>query len=141
MEMLQEQLTVAADRSRLAELRKSLRLLCQQSGVEPRTIHRIVLCVDESVSNIMEHSGLAPDALIRISLEFADERVAMEIRDEGRAFDPCEHDVDAAPRGTDHRSHFKRGFGLYLIHLIADLVEYTRTPEGENVLSITIEAS
>jgi hypothetical protein len=45
--------------------------------------------------------------------------------------------VRPEPAGDFRRS--KRGFGLYLIHLITDGIDYRRTDDSENVLTLTVE--
>ncbi len=138
MEIVQEKITVPADRSRLAGLRADIRKLCAESGVEPKTTQRLVLTVDEAISNVMEHSQSNGNNPIEISLEIGDETIVVDIRDHGIAFNPCAHLKKVCPLGTNGKKFSKRGFGLYLIHLIADNISYNRTENSENLLTITI---
>ena len=132
MGAVRKQLVVPVDTSKLYELREQLYQLCEENKVPAQTARRIVLAIDETLSNIMEHGNLACEEGIEVSLEFEPDRIVAKVRDRGIPFDPT-------PRwGGPERGHFpRRGFGLYLIHLIVDQVEYQRTTCGQNILTLT----
>ncbi|MBN1442482.1 MAG: ATP-binding protein [Planctomycetes bacterium] len=136
---MQEKIIVPVDRTHLAELRSLVRKRCLQGNVSSRTVQRIVLVVDEAVSNVMEHSRSDPDDVIRISLEIAEDNIVIEITDHGIEFDPCKPENIRACRNTSVKKPFKRGFGLHLIHLITDSISYCRTEGNENRLILVIE--
>jgi len=136
MEVVQEKITVPADKSKLSELREFLRKLCKQFSVRPNTTRRVVLAVDEAASNIMDHGGVEDESSIEVSFEIGEAEIAVQLQDRGVAFDPAKNKKNL-PNG---RARCKRGFGLYLIHLITDNVEYYRTEDGNNVLTLTIDS-
>jgi len=107
MEIVQEKIIVPADRSRLAQLRSVVRKVCLQNGVSPRTVQRVVLVIDEAVSNVMEHSGARREDMIRIALEIAEESINVEITDPGVQFDPSDRESTRTPRNTRGRKPFK----------------------------------
>lgn len=134
MEQLQEAVTIPARKSGLADLRNYLRELCKQSGIRPSTTRRIVLAVDEAMSNVMEHGRVGQGTPIEVSVEINGKKIVTRIADGGAKFDSSKP-VRELP---ENRHGIKRGFGLYLIHLVTDSVEYERTEEGKNVLTLTI---
>jgi serine/threonine-protein kinase RsbW len=131
MEIVRHKIRVPADMSKLCNLRDQVSQLCAEQEVPSKTTRRMVLAIDEALSNIIEHAYLK-DKAIDLSVEITDDKVMAEIVDRGIAFDPSPY--DASP---DCRSYPRRGFGLYLIHMIVDRIEYERTNDGRNVLTLT----
>ena len=134
METLDKEILVPADTSRLFELRAYLYRLCEENSIPSQTTRRMVLAIDEAIANVIEHGlesgGPSPDVFV--SLEMDDERIVATIKDRGKPFDPTSYE-----ESPDYRKFPKRGFGLYLIHLIVDDIEYRRDDSGENVLVLT----
>jgi len=132
-QLVRHKILVPAETDRLSELREHLSRLCEDNGVPPKVTRRMVLAIDEALANTIEHGQLpANDGLIELVLEVTENQVIAEITDRGVPFDP-------SPRGAepDRRLYPRRGFGLYLIHMIVDSIEYRRTPTGCNVLTLT----
>ena len=91
----------------------------------------MVLAIDEALTNIIVHGKIKKDDQIDLTVEIDDDQIVAEFQDSGVPFDP------SLDRGTpDPKSFPHRGFGLYLIHLIVDEVEYERTEDGRNVLKM-----
>jgi serine/threonine-protein kinase RsbW len=132
METTRNRIIVPARTEQLVELRRDLHELATEHDVPAQVTRRIVLAIDEVVSNIMEHGSSKGDATIEVILDFDEDAITATIIDEGIPFDPRQKGKD--PR---KREFPKRGFGLYLIHLIVDNIEYERSPSGKNVLTLT----
>lgn len=135
METLEKEILVPADTSRLSELRAHLFRLCEESSIPSQTTRRMVLAIDEALANVIEHGlhdndGKQPT--VTVSLEMDEEKIVTIIRDHGKPFDPTNYEGN-----PDYRTYPKRGFGLYLIHLVVDDIEYRRGGSGENVLVLT----
>jgi anti-sigma regulatory factor (Ser/Thr protein kinase) len=133
MEIVRHKILVPAETAKLSELRQYLSHLCAQENIPPKTTRRMVLAIDEALANVIEHAGLKQgDQGIELSLEIKDDKIVAEICDRGIPFDP-------SPRseGPDRRGYPRRGFGLYLIHMIVDRITYERTSDGQNVLTLT----
>ena len=98
----------------------------------------MVLAIDEAVTNIIVHGDVSPhpDDTVSLNVEIEEDHIVAELQDRGAPFDPS---IDRG--GPDPKSFPRRGFGLYLIHLIADDLEYERTDDGRNIFRIlkTIE--
>lgn len=135
MQSVQEHITVPANRSSLAKIRAAVRALCDHYGITPKTTRRIVLAIDEAVANVMEHSGAAADSFIDVLIDLNPGVIVASIRDHGRCFDPT-----GPRRSPPDGCRRKRGFGLHLIHLVTDRIEYQRTDDGTNVLTLRVES-
>ena len=132
MEEMRHDIQVPADMSKLCELRDLLGRICEEHEVPPKTIRRMVLAIDEALSNVIEHASIKDSAKpIELSLEINEDRIVAEIRDRGIPFDPVPFEK------PNRKSYPRRGFGLYLIHMIVDRIDYERTSDGHNVLTLT----
>jgi len=133
VEILHLKLMVPLDPARLFQLREHIYRLCEVEGVPAQTTRLMVLAIDEAVANIIEHANLdATHNEIELALEIGDSKIEAVIRDRGGPFDPRR-----TLTKPDQASFPRRGFGLYLIHKIVDNLQYERTSEGENVLTLT----
>ena len=133
MEIVRHRILVPADMAKLCDLREQLSAICEQLGIPRKTTRRMVLAIDEALSNVIEHASLKESSKeIELSLEIADDKIVAEIVDSGIPFDPCPYNLS-----PDRRAYPRRGFGLYLIHMIIDQIHYERTSDGRNVLTLT----
>lgn len=95
------------------------------------------LALVEAATNIIKH-GFSDrlDGRIRLRLDVSEQRVEVELRDNGPAFDPLSAPQDT-PWDTDSYASFdalpEGGFGVSLVRALADGCEYQRQ-DGENVL-------
>ncbi len=132
-ETLRQDFKIHAEASKLSELREQLYRLCADERVSPPSTRLMVLAVDEAISNIIEHAKLAEnDRRIMVTVEISDQRMVVVIRDRGNPFDPR-----PTRKEPNSRAYPRRGFGLYLIQKIVDDIEYERTSDGQNVLTLT----
>jgi serine/threonine-protein kinase RsbW len=133
MEAVRHNIVVPADTSKLCELRDALFRLSQAHGVPPKAMRRMVLAIDEALANVIEHACLKDgEKEIELSLKITQEKIEAAIADKGLPFDPCQ-----CGKHWDRNTYPRRGFGLYMIHMIVDSMEYERTSEGRNVLTLT----
>ena len=131
--VLHHEIRVEAETSQLSELRDKVYNLCAEEGVPAQATRLMVLAIDEAISNIIEHAKLEADKKqIALWLQIGENKIVAGICDQGRPFDPT-----PARKEPDSRSYPRRGFGLYLIHKIVDNIEYERTLDGQNVLTLT----
>lgn len=131
METVQSLIRVAPSTQNLADLRKELYDLAQENEIPVPLTRRMVIAIDEAVSNVIEHGSPTGAGEIEVAIGFTSECITATITDEGLAFDPSKARTEA-----ETRKFPKRGFGLYLIHLIVDSIEYERTSCGKNVLTL-----
>jgi anti-sigma regulatory factor (Ser/Thr protein kinase) len=97
----------------------------------------VELVFEEVVANVLRH-GTLPDRETQISLVVALEDLAVRLTflDDGMAFDPRGRPDPAPPR--DLESAEVGGRGLMLIRSVSSGIEYLRTPEGQNRLTVLV---
>jgi anti-sigma regulatory factor (Ser/Thr protein kinase) len=122
---IHKELVAANDTRNLVKIREVVKDAATQAPFEEREIARIVLAVDEAISNIMEHAYEEPGAEgdIRIVIDVDAARFEVVIVDSGREFDPSMIDI---PDITEHvKKGKKKGLGIFLMRQIMDEVKYT----------------
>ncbi len=131
MEVTQHKINIPFQTSQLAGVRRQVEKICERHNVPALTTRRMVLAIDEALTNIIVHGevGAHPTDTVSLNVEIEEDHIVAEFEDRGIPFDPS---LDRG--GPDPKSFPRRGFGLYLIHLIADDLEYQRTEDGRNVL-------
>jgi len=127
------QIAIEAQIAEISRLNTWVEETLAAEGVGPTPIFNATLAIEEAVTNVISHAftGIAPPHRIALSLTADPDRLRVEIRDNGRAFDP------AAARPPDLTSPLEErepgGLGIHLIRRMMDSVEYTREA-GENRL-------
>lgn len=103
-----------------------------EQHIPQSTINKILLCVDELITNIIGHA-YKDDKEHAVSLECAvfPEHIELELRDDGVPFDPTKQSRPNLIQSIEERE--VGGLGIHLVLTIMDKVEYER--EGDyNVL-------
>jgi len=114
----------------LAKLRNEVRGFLRLHSMRWRDESRVVLAVDEAVSNIIIHNRKTADlSPIEVELRHVDGTVEVTIRDTGRKFNPRKN---WPPKLTRDRKHL----GLYIISKTADEVRYRFVAERYNELTL-----
>jgi PAS domain S-box-containing protein len=109
---------LAPDPAHLLRARERLRAYLSGYCAETRTVHDLVLAIEEACTNAIRHSG--SQAEIEIALSFDDGHVIATVKDQGRGFDVAAFERDRVPDPTlDH------GRGLFLISRLCDEVALT----------------
>ena len=102
--------------------------------VSPARRYQLELTFDEIVSNIVRHGQPVSSVELVITLE--DAEALMTFDDDGVAFDP------RAFQNVPQRAPIERaqagGFGLILVRKCASRIEYERTPQHHNRLTVAI---
>lgn len=104
--------------------------------VDPAFALELQTLVYEIATNVRLHSGLGPDATFRFSATADTDALVLTFTDTGRPFDPVSAGGQIDPHAASH-SGKKRGYGLPMIHRLADDIVYRRTDQPCNVLTIT----
>ncbi len=96
-------------------------------------IEDLRLAVSEATTNAIEaHSRLDSDERIVIRCNLSDERVEVEVHDQGTGFD--REELTSHPPVTDpERLDYERGLGLPLMRILADEHEIVSNDEGTSV--------
>lgn len=129
------QLTFANRADEAPHISNKIEAFLEKEQINPSIINKILLCVDELITNIIAHA-YADHQEHAVSLECSvmEDRISLELRDDGIPFNPTEKNrpaliknIDDAPIG---------GLGIHLVMTLMDHVEYER--EGDyNVLRAT----
>ncbi|KQC15435.1 MAG: ATP-binding protein [Methanothrix sp.] len=104
----------------------------RRSGLDSREIFHLMMAVDEACTNIIKYSNSDE---IKIKCGVEDDRVVVEIRDYGVAFNPLQAPAPKVDLPLEER--VVGGLGIYFIRTLTDGVAYQRDGD-ENVLTLKI---
>ena len=125
------------DREEIARLCDEVKKFCDDNAVPEERYHNMVLILDELVTNVISYAY--PEGGEHIfTVEFkkeSDERVLMEIVDDGIPFDPLARDNPDTESSLEEREI--GGLGIFLVKQLSEDVKYSRI-DDKNHLSITV---
>ena len=102
------------------------------AGVPKTAIGPVLIAADEVVSNVLNHGGEGgAGPTVQVDLRVADGRVAVQIADDGAAFDPIAADAPDTTQSIEDRRI--GGLGIHLVKTLMDSVAYDRA-DGRNLL-------
>lgn len=124
--LIHRELVIPNDTKYLAEVRQVVQDVVHSSRFPTSEANRIVLAVDEAVTNIMQHAyehDLEGNLEIELVVEGDNTKFEVVIRDSGKSFDPKSADeVDVGEHVKNGKRH---GLGIFLIRQIMDEVVYS----------------
>jgi len=124
--------TLAAYEQAFRELRCTL----ETQGIQPKARYNVELIFEEIVTNIICHGcGDGRQGTINVSVGFDDSAIVMSFCDNGRAFDPRDHRPAELTSVEEARIG---GLGLELVRKASAGIDYRRTPQDENHLTVTV---
>jgi len=114
---------------------EGLQEFCRAQAVAEKTIHALMLSLEEIASNVVNHACRRdPLQSFRVSIQHAGDRILVEVRDHGPAFNPLLF-VDPASEAEDE-DRAEGGWGIPLVRHSMDELHYVR--EGaDNVLTMS----
>jgi serine/threonine-protein kinase RsbW len=115
-------MTIKADLSRLAEVRRFADRACRAYGFPPDVCYQVKLAMSEAVANAIEHGSTSPDDPIRLQVVYEGDALAFYVSDGGTFIEPS--------MVYDHDLMDERGRGLGFIELLMDDVAINPSPEG-----------
>ncbi len=118
-----DRLVISNDTRFCGVVREFTSKMIKASALPPEIENKIILAIDEAVSNIIEHGYEDQvEGTIEMEISFDASRFTVIIRDQGRQFDPSNiKPVDI----LDHvRQGRKKGLGVFLMRQIMDEVKY-----------------
>lgn len=103
-------------------------------GVSEESAFGIEMAVREAVTNAMVHGNQEDEAKsVEVILNCHENELEVEIRDQGRGFDPAE-----VPDPTNPENLLKTsGRGIFLMRTFMDEIEWLNRPEGGTVVRMT----
>ena len=104
------------------------------AGLDEADVSKLVIIVEELVTNLYDHGGLKLDDMFTIELSITGDEVSLVLVDPGEPFDPRISELDRAipSRGG--------GAGLKLVRTWATSIEYEMR-DGPNRLSVRLPRS
>ncbi len=118
-------LTIPARPEYIALCRLALTGLARLRPISDELLGDLKLALTEAASNSVRHAYSDDGGSVEISYELYDDRLAIEVNDEGGGFDPSE---DGDP--GDLETLTEGGLGIAIIRAIADEFALGRGPEG-----------
>lgn len=113
-------------RNDLAELERVTAILDElwdHNALEPDIRADLNIAAEEILTNVIRHGG-AGDKAAQVRIEVLPDRVRIEVRDHGIAFNPLEHPPPDTGLALDERR--PGGLGILLVRRIMDHTEYQR---------------
>jgi serine/threonine-protein kinase RsbW len=98
------------------------------TGVPQAAAAPVLIAFDEVVSNILDHGRAAS---VQVDVRVAGGRIAVEIADDGAAFNPIAADTPDTSQSVEDRPI--GGLGIHLVRTLMDSVDYDRS-SGRNHL-------
>jgi serine/threonine-protein kinase RsbW len=112
---------------------KRLRTILDARTLHPRHRHDVELVFEEVASNIVNYGR--PSRAVQAVVRFGDETI-LTFEDDGVAFDPR---TQPPPPAAEKRSELRiGGLGLVIVRDLCTRVDYVRTPDARNRLTLAI---
>lgn len=102
-----------------------------ESGLTQELALELRLLGEESITNVVKYANAAT---IEVALDVSETSVVLEVRDDGRHFDPLSAATPALEANVEERP--LGGLGIHLIQTLTDEVSYERRQHW-NVLRLT----
>lgn len=138
MNTFKHALSINNDLAALVQVREQVSNAIRQGGFPEQYLNRILIAVDEAVTNIIEHGydGAANSTgTIDIHIEVDPDLFTIAITDQGDTFDPRQlSDVDIARHVAAGKNG---GLGVFLIRKIMDVVIYQHETGKHNKLTMS----
>ena len=130
-----DRIVITNDTKFLGFVREFMSRMIRQSSLSREDENKIILAVDEAVTNIIEHGyDEGADGSIELEVEAAESHFQIVIRDTGRIFNP-ESIPDPDVKEHVQRGH-KKGLGIFLMRQIMDEVRYKFKDGVKNELTL-----
>ncbi|MCK4908897.1 MAG: ATP-binding protein [Planctomycetes bacterium] len=130
--MLHERLSITSEMKFLDLVRNVMQKSIRKSKLSDNHENKMVLAVDEAVSNVIEHAyELQKNKFIDIQISSDDQRFQVTIEHKGKSFDP--KSMTNPNIRENIRQGKKRGLGIFLIRQTMDEVKYS-FKNGQNKL-------
>ena len=119
----------------VARLRSFFFSVCREYHIDDETAKTLYLALEEWVANVIGYAY--PKGIrghVEVTADVKDDVMTLVIKDHGTAFDPTQHAEVDIEAGLDERAI--GGLGIHLVRTIMDSVEYQRTADGYNRLTM-----
>jgi anti-sigma regulatory factor (Ser/Thr protein kinase) len=115
-----------------------LRGALDREPVDAAARYNVELVFEEIVANIIGHGAAhGHEPRVRVAMATDADSIVLTFDDDGVAFDPRAH-REPPPRPASLEDAQVGGFGLMLVHRAASALDYERTAEGRNRLTVRL---
>lgn len=131
-------LNLAIDLGDIGRASRALAGACMRHGVPDDAAHKLDMCLNEILANVMAHGGLDPaEDRIRVLLgvDPVVRDACLQVQDWGAAFDPTTQPPRPMPKTLAEAE--PGGLGLKMLRAYSDALSYLRVGE-QNQLSATV---
>ena len=115
-------MTIPADLSRLAEVRRFAERACRAFGFPSETAFQVKLAMSEAVANAIEHGSTDHEDIIRLRVVHEGDALAFYVSDGGTFIEP------EMIRPVEQLA--ERGRGIGFIQLLMDEIRIEPSPDG-----------
>ncbi|PNU19589.1 hypothetical protein C2E25_11660 [Geothermobacter hydrogeniphilus] len=128
------ELDITIDHAEIERLKQAITTFADRMGLKSDTRFELTMALEEAVVNIIEHGELTPaTGHIHLVLHCRKRIIHIELRDNGRRFDPLQE------RSPDFEIPFDErkvgGLGIFYLRQMMDNLAY-RYADGENILTM-----
>ena len=110
--------------------------VCREHDIDDETFKTLNLAIEEWVANVINYAY--PKGIrghVELTAKVSEGILTLVIKDHGAPFDPTQHEeVDVEAELSERQIG---GLGIHLVKAIMDTVNYERTADGYNVLTLT----
>ncbi len=125
MEPKAEQRTYSCSLKTLEEMRNFVESFGKANGIGAVPLSEVVLAVNEAVTNIIEHGGVAESSTYQILVNCDKSNFTITIFDNGNPYDPNKFNTATSGDDIKHRRP-RSGMGVYLMRQLVDGIVYNR---------------
>jgi anti-sigma regulatory factor (Ser/Thr protein kinase) len=129
-----ETLSLSNDLSEIPQVIVAFEEFCSRQGIAEGAVQGVNVALDEILTNVVSYAfkdGAAHE--ICVDLQADDQRLTIDVKDDGRPFNPLKAAAPELSGGIDHR--VVGGLGVHFVRSILDEVRYRRV-DGWNVLTL-----
>ncbi|MBQ6228850.1 MAG: SpoIIE family protein phosphatase [Prevotella sp.] len=110
--------------------------VCREHDIDEEMVKSLNLAIEEWVANVINYAyPKGTRGHVELTAEISDDVLTLVVKDHGIPFDPTQHEeVDVNAELNDRPIG---GLGIFLVRSIMDTMEYQRTPDGYNVLTLS----
>ncbi|HYC47811.1 MAG TPA: ATP-binding protein [Burkholderiales bacterium] len=118
---------------------EQLREALDRRTLDERPRYRVELVFEEVVTNVIRHSSSRHlSCSIEVDIRFEKDQVVLSFEDDGRPFDPRQYELPPLPQSLEEAG--VGGLGIMLVRGASTHIDYERTRENRNHLTVRIAA-
>ena len=117
--------TLSDGRAGLSALMDAVEAHLAATGTPDAASASVLIALDEVMANVMSHGGEGgASPSVEVAVRVADGQIAVEVSDDGRAFNPIEAATPDTSGSVEDRPI--GGLGIHLVRTMMDSVDYER---------------